>query len=175
VSLALGLAEKALEDGEGIFTAEAMEIEMALHREIAAFETGEVPLAFMRRSAFHSFPGREGVDLAAAGDEIGERGEGIGLVPAALGKLDGRGKAQGLRAPAQGPDALHFSHERFFVREVWWETGWGRLPRRGRERVSIQEVPQDLERPMARPRRLGHDRHFATGGSGNQRSSIGRI
>ena len=173
VSQALGVAEKALEDGERIFTAEAMEIEMALHREITAFEAGEVPLAFVSRSAFHSFPCREGVDLAAAGDEIRESGERFGLVPSALGKLEGSGKAQGLGAPAKGTDALHFHHERFFVREVWSKTGWRRLPRRGRERVPVQKVPQDLERSMARPRRLGHDRHFATVGSGNQRSSIG--
>ncbi|HEY7700594.1 MAG TPA: hypothetical protein VIE88_19350, partial [Vicinamibacteria bacterium] len=105
MSQTLGFAEKALEDGEGVFAAEAMEIEVALNREIAAFQAGEIPLALVSRSAFHSFSGGEGIDLAAAGDEIGERGERFGLVAASLGKLDGSGKTQRLRAPAQGPDA----------------------------------------------------------------------
>jgi hypothetical protein len=164
----LGFAKEALERGERILAPEAVEIEMTLYREIPAFEAGEISAAFLGRGAFDSLPGGEGIDLAPAGDEVGERGEGFRFFIGAPGKLDGCGKAERRSTPAQGANALHFHHEGFFIREVRRETGGRRLPSRGRERVSVQKIFQDRERPMARPRRHGHGPHCASARFGNQ-------
>jgi hypothetical protein len=123
VPQALCLAKKPLQRGASVLTAEAVEIEMTLHREIAAFEAREVPAAFPARCALDSFARGERIDLAPAGDEVGERGERFGLVVAALGKLDGGGKTEGFLAPAERPNALHLHQERFLIREVRRETG----------------------------------------------------
>jgi len=170
VSQALRLPKKPLERGPRILAAEAVEIEMPLYREIAAFEAREIPAAFPARGAFDSFARGERIDLAPAGDEVGERGEGLGLVVTALRKRDRSREAQRLLAPAERPNALHLHQERFFIREIRREAGWRRLPSRRRERVSVHELFQDLERSMARPGRLGHGHHSATARSGNQRS-----
>jgi hypothetical protein len=119
----LCVAQKPFERGARLLAAEAMKIEMALHREIAVFEAREVSAAFPARGAFDSFARGERIDLAPAGDEVGERGESLGLVVSALWKRDGSREAQGLLAPAEGPNALHLHQERFFIREVRRETG----------------------------------------------------
>jgi hypothetical protein len=178
VSQALRLAEKPLERGARLLSPEAVEVEMPLHRKIAALEAREVPAPFPARGAFYSLARGEWIDLTPAGDEVGERGEGIGLIVAALGKLEGGGKAQRLLAPAQRPNALHLQQERFFIGEIRGEAGWRRRRRaRRRERLSIEKLLQDLERPMARPGRLGHELYSATARFWNQRSrsAAGRI
>ena len=88
----LRLAQKPLENGERILTPEAVEVEMALNREIAALEAREIATAFPGRGAFDAFAGGERVDLAPAGDEVRKRGESLGFVVSTPGKRNGRGK-----------------------------------------------------------------------------------
>jgi hypothetical protein len=155
VPQALRLPKKPLERRARILPAEAMEIEVPLYREIAPFEAREKPPALPARGALDSFAGGERVELAPAGYEGGEKGERIGLVVAAPGKLDGRRKTERLLAPAQGSNALHLQLERFVIGEGRREARFRRLPSR-RQRVSVQKVSENFERSMARPGRLGH-------------------
>jgi hypothetical protein len=97
---ALRVAKEFLERGARILTAEAVEVEVPLHREIAALQAREVPPAFPCRCPFDALARGERVDLAPPGDEVRKRGEGLGVVVSAPGKRDGPGKPQGLRAPA---------------------------------------------------------------------------
>jgi len=92
VPQALRVAKEPLESGARILAPEAVEVEMPLHREIAAFETREKPQAFPGRGAFDPLARCERIDLAPAGDEVGKRSEGLGIVVSAPGKRNGRGK-----------------------------------------------------------------------------------
>jgi hypothetical protein len=168
VAQTLRLAKKALEGGARILAPETVEVEMPLHREIAAFEPREVSAALPARGAFDSFAHGERIDLAPAGDEVGERFQSIGLVVAALRKADGGREAQGLLVPPERSNALHLPEESLLVREVRGEAGRGGRGSRRREYVSIEKLFQDLERSMARPGRLGHDLHSATARFRNQ-------
>jgi hypothetical protein len=168
VPQALRVAKKPLESGARILAPEAVEVEVPLHRKITAFEAREIPPALPARGAFDTLAGGERIELAPAGDEVGKGGQSFGLVVRSLGELNGDGKAEGLLAPAERPNAFHLDLEGLLVREARRETRWRRRSSRGRERVPVEKLFQDLERSMARPERLGHGLYSATARSGNQ-------
>jgi hypothetical protein len=151
VSQALRFPEESLERGARVRPSEAVEVEMSLNRKIAALEPCEVAAPLMARGALDAFAGREGIDLSTPGHEIGEKRESVRLLVVSLGKGYRSRKTQRLLAPPERPHALHLLPERFLVAQVGRKSG-GR--RRGLP--TVQKLLQDLERSMARSRRLGH-------------------
>jgi hypothetical protein len=114
----LGFPKEALERGQHFVDAEAVEIEMSLHGELASLQASEIPETFRARSALDPFAGGEGIDFAPAVHEIVERGERLALLVASVRKGEGGRKAQLLLAPSERPYAAHLQVERLLIRNL---------------------------------------------------------